>query len=118
MSVPRRSFDTPFLAGLWILAGFYALLIVAMLVATAGHTTFKELLDAIASPQIRYAIALSLVTTTLATILSLWVAIPAGYLLARTSFPGKRILDTIFDIPIVLPPLVVGLALLILFQGL
>ena len=116
MSVPRRSFDTPFLAGLWLLAGFYAVLIVAMLVATASHTTPSELFDAIASPQIRYAIFLSLITTTLATILALWVAIPAGYLLARTSFPGKRILDTIFDIPIVLPPLVVGLALLILFE--
>ena len=116
MTAVRRSFDTPFLAGLWILAGFYAVLIIAMLVATASHTTPGELLSAISSPQIRYAIVLSLVTTTLATILALWVAIPAGYLLARTDFPGKRILDTLFDIPIVLPPLVVGLALLILFQ--
>ena len=116
MTPSRRNFDTPFMAGLWLLAGFYLLLIVAMLVATAGHTSPGELLAAMSSPQIRHAIVLSLVTTTLATILSLWVAIPAGYLLARTTFPGKRIVDTIFDIPIVLPPLVVGLALLILFQ--
>ena len=116
MNPVRRNFDTPFMAGLWLLAGFYLLLIVAMLVATAGHTSPSELLAAMASPEIRYAIVLSLITTTLATLLSLWVAIPAGYLLARTTFPGKRIVDTIFDIPIVLPPLVVGLALLILFQ--
>ena len=112
----RRTADVPFLAGLWILAGFYAVLIIAMLVATAGHTSPSELLEAMNSPDIRHAIWLSLLTTTLATIFSLWVAVPAGYLLARTEFRGKAILDTIFDIPIALPPLVVGLALLILFQ--
>ena len=108
--------DGPFLAGLWLLAGFYALLIVAMLFATAGHTSWDAFATAICSPQIRHSILLSLLTTSIATILAVWVAIPAGYLLARTHFPGKRVLDIIFDIPIVLPPLVVGLALLILFQ--
>jgi molybdate transport system permease protein len=39
-----------------------------------------------------------------------------GYLMSRTSFRGKGIVDTILDIPIVLPPLVIGLSLLILFQ--
>ena len=111
-----RTFDTAFLCGLWLLAGFYAALIVGMLIATAGHTTPGELIEAMNSPDIRHAILLSLLTTTLATFLSLWVAVPAGYLLARTEFRGKAILDTIFDIPIALPPLVVGLALLILFQ--
>ena len=41
---------------------------------------------------------------------------PLGYLLARTNFPGKAIVDTILDVPIVLPPLVIGLSLLILFH--
>jgi molybdate transport system permease protein len=49
-------------------------------------------------------------------LLSLWVAVPTGYLLSRFRFPGKRILDAVLDIPIVLPPLVIGLSLLILFQ--
>ena len=48
--------------------------------------------------------------------LSLWVAIPIGYLLSRYRFPGRNLIDAIVDIPIVLPPLVVGLSLLILFQ--
>jgi molybdate transport system permease protein len=47
----------------------------------------------------------------------LWVAVALGYLLARYEFPGKRWIDAIVDIPIVLPPLVVGLALLLLFQA-
>ena len=35
------------------------------------------------------------------------VAVPIGYILSRHSFPGKRLLDSVLDIPIVLPPLVV-----------
>jgi molybdate transport system permease protein len=44
------------------------------------------------------------------------VAVPLGYLLSRFRFPGHWLLEAILDIPIVLPPLVVGLSLLILFQ--
>jgi len=57
-----------------------------------------------------------MVSCTVAAVLSLLVAIPAGYLLARIQFPGRRLLDALLDIPIVLPPLVIGISLLILFQ--
>jgi molybdate transport system permease protein len=53
---------------------------------------------------------------TVAALLSVWVATPLGYLLSRYRFFGHRIVDTIVDIPIVLPPLVLGLSLLILFH--
>jgi molybdate transport system permease protein len=46
----------------------------------------------------------------------LWVAVPTGYLMSRHNFPGRSLIDAIVDIPIVLPPLIVGLSLLILFQ--
>ena len=68
------------------------------------------------SPDIRYAIRLSLISCTLTAILSVWVAVPLGYLLSRYRFRGKWLLDALLDIPIVLPPLVVGLSLLILFH--
>src|SRR5262249_2007824 len=48
--------------------------------------------------------------------LSVWVAVPLGYLLSRHEFIGKRFVDALLDVPIVLPPLVIGLSLLILFQ--
>ncbi len=44
------------------------------------------------------------------------VALPIGYLLSRYDFRGKALIDAVLDIPIVLPPLVVGLSLLILFN--
>jgi len=108
--------DVPFLIGLGILGGSYLVLIVAMLVADLFFTTPGHFLEALNSPQIRYSIKLSLISCSITTILSLWVAVPLGYLMARYDFPGKWLVDSILDIPIVLPPLVIGLSLLILFQ--
>lgn len=105
-----------FYLGLSLIGVFYVGLILAMLTADLFFTTPDHLWNALQSREIRYAIRLSLVSCFVTTILSLWVAVPLGYLLARTHFPGKAIVDTILDIPIVLPPLVLGLSLLILFQ--
>jgi len=108
--------DAPFFVGLVVLGGVYVLLIVAMLAAEVAYTSPDDLLGALASEKIRYAIKLSLVSCSITTILALWVAVPLGYLMARFHFPGKWLIDALLDIPIVLPPLVVGLALLVLFQ--
>ena len=108
--------DWPFLLGLALLSGLYVALIAAMLVADLSFTTPGHLLAALRSPEIRFSIRLSLISCTLTTLLSLWIAVPIGYLLSRFNFPGKKLVDAILDIPIVLPPLVIGLSLLILFQ--
>ncbi|MCH2145477.1 MAG: ABC transporter permease [Phycisphaerales bacterium] len=100
-----------------MLAGIYVILILALLLAGATFTTPADILQALSSEPIRQSAVLSIVSCTVASILALWVAIPAGYLLARWEFPGKTLVDAIFDIPIVLPPLVVGLFLLILFES-
>ena len=112
----RHLNDWPFFTGLAILSGVYILLILAMLVADFSFTTPHHLWRALASPEIQYSIKLSLVSCTLTTLLSLWVAVPTGYVLSRHQFPGRRVMDAVLDIPIVLPPLVIGLSLLILFQ--
>ncbi|HVR74626.1 MAG TPA: ABC transporter permease subunit [Planctomycetota bacterium] len=108
--------DTLFLAVLGAVGASYIALIVALLVADASFSSPGHILSALESPAIRYALRLSLISSTLTAILSLWVAVPLGYLLSRFRFPGKPLLDAILDIPIVLPPLVIGLSLLILFQ--
>ena len=108
--------DRRFFIGLWLLGGVYIVLIVGLLVADASFTSPGQFLQALRSREIRYAIKLSLISCSLTTLLSLWVAVPIGYLMARTQFRGKALLDALLDIPIVLPPLVIGLSLLILFQ--
>ena len=94
----------------------YVLLIAAMLLADAWSLQWPALRDALTDPAIRYATLLSLLTSTLAALLSLIVAVPAGYLLSRRSGRGWGVLELAFDVPIVLPPLVIGLSLLVLFQ--
>jgi molybdate transport system permease protein len=108
--------DRVFYMCLALLGGTYIALIVAMLVADLALTSTDHFLAALAKPEIRFSIKLSLITCSITAILSLWVGIPLGYLLSRTQFRGKGIVDTLLDIPIVLPPLVIGLSLLILFQ--
>ena len=110
------SSDGLFVAGLVALLGTYIVLIVGLLCALGTFTTLSHIRTALATEEIRFALRLSLISCTLSTLLSLWVAIPGGYFLSRFKFPGQRLVDAIVDIPIVLPPLVMGLALLILFQ--
>src|SRR5215213_5068185 len=111
-----RAASARFYLGLALIGGVYVVLILAMLAADIQYTTPGRVWESLQSPEIRYAIKLSLVSCLVTTVLSLWVAVPLGYLLSRTHFFGKPVLDTLLDIPIVLPPLVIGLSLLILFQ--
>ena len=114
---PPRT-DRAFLIGLCILGGSYIVFILAMLAADiyfiAG--TDEAIGQLLTSEDIRYSIKLSLVSCTVTMILSLWVAVPIGYVMSRYEFRGKNLIDAILDIPIVLPPLVIGLSLLILFR--
>jgi molybdate transport system permease protein len=116
--------DTLFLAGLGTLLTSYVALIVGLVIALAMFTTGEQLRAAIASEPIRFAMKLSLLSCTLTTLLSLCIAVPAGYLLSHHRFARlgtignilRNLIDALLDIPIVLPPLVLGLALLILFN--
>ena len=112
----RAGSDAAFIGGLGLLASFYLVLIVSLVLGMLHYTSLQHFRDALASPEFRYSLKLSLVSCTITTILSLWIAVPIGYLFSRFRFPGKAFFDALLDIPIVLPPLVVGLALLILFQ--
>jgi len=99
-----------------VIASTYIILILAMIAADLSFTTPNHILKALESKEIQYAIKLSLITCTITMFLSLLVAIPLGYFMARFEFRFKKIIDAIIDIPIILPPLVIGLSLLILFQ--
>lgn len=108
--------ETPFWVLLATVAFGYAGFLIALIIATAGFTDLPTILRILWQPEIRYAIGLTLFTCTITALLSVFVAIPAGYLLARSSFPGRSLVESILDIPIVLPPMVMGLCLLIFFQ--
>ncbi len=113
---PGTLSDRAFLACLGLLGGAYVVLILLLLLSDFLFTTTDDIRTAFTDPGIRAAIILSLISCSVTTVLALLVAVPLGYLLARTDFWGKTAVETILDIPIVLPPLVIGLSLLILFQ--
>jgi molybdate transport system permease protein len=112
----RAGSDLPFFLVMGGIGGIYILLIVGLLVADIAYTSPEHFAAALAKPEIQYAVRLTLVTCTISALLSIWVATPLGYLLSRFHFPGRWLLDTAIDIPVVLPPLVIGLSLLILFH--
>ena len=116
--------DAGFFLVLILIGATYVLLIASMLAADfifmaremGSPGGQNPIAAALADPKIQYSIWLSMTSCTLSAIFSVWVAVPLGYLLSRHRFFGRNLIDAIIDIPIVLPPLVVGLSLLILFQ--
>ena len=62
------------------------------------------------------AVAFSLKTSLIATTISFFIGVPAGFYLARVKGKLPRLLDVLFDIPIVVPPLIVGVLLLTFFN--
>ena len=79
--------------------------------AAAGGALTRALI----SPAVLDAIGLSLLTTTASLLLTVVIGLPLAFVLARRSFPGKRLAEIVTDLPIVLPPSVAGLALLLVF---
>ncbi len=114
--VPRRRSDAPFFIVMGGISACFVLLIVLLVAADLAFTSFAEFRSALAKPEIQAAFRLTLLSCTVAALLSVFIATPLGYLLSRYRFPGRFVIDTIVDIPIVLPPLVLGLSLLILFH--
>ncbi|ACY98366.1 MULTISPECIES: ABC transporter permease [Thermomonospora] len=64
-------------------------------------------------PQVLEALRLSLVTSTLATALCLVLGVPLAWVLARTALPGRGLVRALVTVPLVLPPVVGGVALLL-----
>lgn len=69
----------------------------------------------VANPLVLDALKLSLWTTAASTAITVLIGTPTAYLLARYRLPGLRLVRTLIDLPIVLPPAVAGLALLMAF---
>jgi molybdate transport system permease protein len=96
-----------------------ALLAVAFLVLPlAGlllRAPWRSLGKVLANADVVEALRLSLVTASLATVASVVLGVPLAWVLARSSFPGIALLRALVTLPLVLPPVVGGLALLLAF---
>ncbi|MFJ4847739.1 MULTISPECIES: ABC transporter permease [unclassified Streptomyces] len=77
------------------------------------RTPWSELPHQLTSPGVWQALRLSLVCATCATAVTLVLGVPLAWLLARTEFPGRRVVRALVTLPLVLPPVVGGVALLL-----
>lgn len=96
--------------------GFLVVFFMGLVLSMFAYVDGRTLLFALFSEEVLFAMRLSFITATLATIFSLAVAIPAAYALSKGHFPGKVIVDGLLDLPIVISPIALGTALLIFFS--
>jgi molybdate transport system permease protein len=83
------------------------------LLALVLHTTPGALISGLGQPLVANAIWLSLVTTILTLLLTILFGLPAAWVLARWRIPGRSIIEAALGLPMVLPPVVAGVALLV-----
>ena len=97
------------------LGGVLVLLLGLPLLSLVLRIPPAALLARLQDPLILQALRLSLLTSVASTIIVVAVGLPVAHLLATANFPGKRVLEVLIDLPMVLPPTVAGVALLTAF---
>jgi len=90
---------------------YLALPVAALFLRTDPDTFFSTL----STPAVRNALFLSLSTSVVSLGIVILIGTPFAYVHSRSDYPGKVIIDTLIDLPLVLPPAVAGLALLVLW---
>lgn len=94
-----------------LFTAFLTLPIVALLL----RVPISTLADYATRPIVVDALLLSLYTSLISLGLMVLLGTPLAYVLGRYTFPGKRLLETLVEIPLVMPPAVAGVALLLAF---
>ncbi|GAB1334427.1 ABC transporter permease [Streptomyces sp. E-15] len=99
---------------LLLLPGLLALAFLLLpLLALLVRAPWRGLPEQLTSAEVWQALQLSLVSATAATAVSLVLGVPLAWLLARTEFPGRGLVRALVTLPLVLPPVVGGVALLL-----
>lgn len=98
-----------------IAGGLLILFVILPLVSTLLSTTPAAFLSAFGDPEVLKSIGLTFAAAAIATMLALVTGVPLAYLLARRKFWGKRLLEAIINLPVVIPHTAAGIALLLVF---
>ncbi len=106
-----RSAPAPLLAPALVAVAFLVLPLIALVV----RAPWGRLGSVLSGSDAVQALTLSLWTASVATGVALVIGVPLAWVLARSSFPGQRLLRALVTLPLVLPPVVGGVALLLAF---
>ena len=98
----------------------FVLMILTLIVADLSYLGRKDysparFWDDITSPEVRDPIGMTVLSSLITLALVMLFSVPIGYALSRYRFRGHAIVNTIVDVPIVLPPIIIGISLLVLF---
>lgn len=93
--------------------GLYAVLILSLFYFFQGD----KLLDTLLSERTLFSVRLSVAAATISTVFSILIALPAAFALSRYDFPGKRAVDTMLELPMIVSPAALGAMLLIFFNN-
>lgn len=96
-------------------AGLLVVLLALPLVGLVTRIAPGTLIARLREPMVLDALRLSLLTSAAATALIVVLGLPVAYLLTTRDFPGKRVVELLVDLPMVLPPTVAGVGLLTAF---
>ena len=101
---------------LFSLAGALLLIFILLpLLSTLLNTSPEGLAAATGDPEVGNSISLTFMASGIATLLALLTGLPLAYLLARYHFKGKRLVESVIDLPLVIPHTAAGIALLMVF---
>lgn len=100
---------------LWLVGSLLLAFILLPLAGLGATQTAASLRHVIGMPDVRMAIYLSLAAALVTALVAILLGAPLAYVLSRGTFPGRRILEAIVDIPLTIPHTVAGIALLIVF---
>ena len=99
----------------------YVFLLVAWPTTLVFRNAFAEgtstMLDLLGDPAVTHALRLTATIATVAVLVNLVFGVGISLLLVRFEFPGKRVLSALIDVPLSVSPVVVGLALLLVYNG-
>jgi molybdate transport system permease protein len=98
-----------------VASGAMLLYLTIPLVVVIVRAIDAGLAEQLSQPTVTQAIKLSLMTTAISVLLITALGTPLAYWLARGRVPGRPVVETLLDLPIVLPPAVAGIALLMTF---
>jgi molybdate transport system permease protein len=116
INFPEKKFRNPNFSNLWRLTAFPMLLFIVLpLIALFSRVPPAKILEYVNQAQILQALRVSFSSAFLSTLLAVLLGIPLAVLLSRKKDGLFRIVDTLIDLPTVLPPAVAGIALLMAF---
>jgi len=109
------TFPLRFVIALSVLSGILFFVLVSPIISLVANSTPGGLLLSLRDSQVLSALYLTIYTSGLTSLVAVLLGVPLGYLLGKYEFRGRSFLDSIIEVPLVIPHTVAGIALLTIY---